>query len=152
MIRRFFLMVLAVLAIVSCKEKLIDPPENLISQEEMTEILYDLALIKGLNATNMAMLKKYNIKTMPYLYDKYGIDSLQFVHSDQYYASIPEKYQQMYQTIQEHLENQIKEMDEAREQRSDSLKKRSDSLRKQTGKIKDSLKAKAKASSAPSKK
>ena len=126
----------------SCKEKLIDPPENLIPQADMTELLYDLALINGLRSTNPDLLKQHNIETMPYLYKKYNVDSLQFAKSDEYYASVPTIYQAMYNTVQQRLENQISEIDEQR-------KRKTDSVRTKNQKTRDSLKNKATSSSPP---
>ena len=129
----------------SCKKKLIEPPEDLIPQAEMTEILYDLALINGLRSTNGSVLKQYEIKTMPYLYNKYGIDSLRFVKSDAYYASVPSIYQTMYTTIQNRLEDKIGEFDKAKQQKTDSLRSRNqyikDSLTKRpsSAKLPDSV-------------
>lgn len=134
-IRGFMGVVIFFLAF-SCKEKLIEPPGDLIPQSEMTEILYDLALINGLKSTNRTVLDQYEIETMPYLYEKYGIDSLQFVKSDEYYASVPAIYQSMYSTIKERLDNKIDEIDQLRQQKTDSARSR-------TKKIRDSLKKKA---------
>lgn len=113
----------------SCKEKLIEPPENIIPQAEMTEILYDLALINGARTTNPTLLDNYNIKTMPYIYEKYDIDSLRFVTSDQYYASVPAVYQQMYQKISDRLQQEIKKIDEKRAQKNDSARARNKRVR-----------------------
>ncbi|MEM1259156.1 MAG: DUF4296 domain-containing protein [Bacteroidota bacterium] len=136
---RVFTALIGLLFIFSCKEKLIEPPKDLISQAEMMEILYDLALINGLRSTNAAVFDKYDIETMPYLYEKYGIDSLQFVKSDAYYASVPVIYQTMYATVKNRLENRIKEMDQLRKQKTDSVRSKNqrfrDSLRKKTSSI-----------------
>lgn len=124
----------------SCKEKLIETPNDLIPQQKMTNILYDLALIKGLDATNANVLGNNDIETMPYLYKKYDIDSLQFTISDEYYASIPEVYQLMYQQISDSIETHIKHIEDLRVRKSDSVrntnKRRIDSLNKKNVVIK----------------
>lgn len=123
------------LGLLACKEKLIEPPKDLIPEAKMTEILYDLALIQGIRTTNPNTLDIYTIETMPYIYEKHGIDSLQFVHSDQYYASVPLIYQRMYQSITDRIEAHIAEIDKAREQKNDSARAKNkrirDSLSKQ---------------------
>ncbi len=120
---RLVLFLCGVVLMAGCKEKLIDPPEDLISQDRMTEMLYDLAVLNGIKSTTQSLLPNYKIETMPYLYEKYGVDSVQFVQSDQYYASIPQVYQEMYEEIQNRLEEQVKVIDAARTQRNDSIKK-----------------------------
>lgn len=128
------MVVLTFLTLASCKEKLIEPPEDLISVSKMTEILYDLSLMRGISQTNNAILKRHDIKTMPYLYEKYEIDSVQFVLSDEYYASVPEIYQSMYKTVEERLNKHIEKIDDARKQKNDSARARNakvrDSVRK----------------------
>ncbi len=126
----------------SCKEKLIEPPEDLISQAEMTEILYDLALMNAVRSTNTNILDEYEIETMPYIYQKYGIDSLQFIKSDEYYASVPVIYQTMYATIKDRLEKKFKEIDMSRQQKKDST-------RSQRQRTKDSLRKKAPSTKSP---
>ncbi len=133
MIMRIVFFLLGIVMVAGCKEKLIDPPENLISQDRMTEILYDLAVLDGIKSTNQSILPNYEIETMPYLYEKYGVDSVQFVRSDQYYASIPQLYQKMYQEVQRRFEEQVKLIDAAK-------KKRNDSIKRKTDRQKDSLK------------
>lgn len=127
--KRAILVVLTVLCLGACKEQLIEPPEDLIPQAQMTEILYDLAILNGIRTTSNTLLDKYQIETMPYLYEKYGIDSLRFVKSDQYYASVPAVYQSMYQSIADRLEANIKEIDKEREQKNDSLRARNQRVR-----------------------
>ena len=113
----------------SCKEKLVEPPKDLIPEKEMTEILYDLAVLNGMRTTNPTNLKNYGIETMPYIYEKYKIDSLRFVTSDRYFASEPVIYQRMYQTIVNRLEKRIKELDKAKEKKNDSIKARNEKIR-----------------------
>ena len=127
--KKGLLVLFVFLGLLSCKEKLIEPPQDLIPEAKMTEILYDLALINGIRTTSPTALEKYEIETMPYIYEKYGIDSLQFVQSDEYYASVPAIYQKMYQSLNDRLENHIKEIDKAREQKNDSARARNQRIR-----------------------
>lgn len=105
----------------SCAEEVVKKPENLIPEAKMTNILYDLALLNATKITNPSVLKQHDIENMPYIFEKYAIDSVQFVQSDLYYASIPLKYQKIYETIENRLEIEIKEIDEARKRRTDSI-------------------------------
>jgi hypothetical protein len=137
---RGLLVVSICLVLFSCKEKLVEPPEDLIPEAEMTEILYDLALLNGIRTTNPTTLDTYDIETMPYIYEKYEIDSIRFVQSDQYYASVPTIYQRMYQTIAERMEKHIKEIDKAREQKNDSARSRNQRVRDSLSKKSSSTK------------
>jgi hypothetical protein len=140
--KRGLLLLGVFLGLLSCKEKLIEPPKDLIPEAEMTEILYDLALINGIRTTNPTTLDTYEIETMPYIYEKYDIDSIQFVQSDQYYASVPVIYQRMYQSITDRIEAHIAEIDKARERKNDSARARNKRIR-------DSLSKKAISTKSP---
>jgi len=136
--------VFIVFILISCGEKVVEPPENLIEEEQMSLILYDIAILNTTKGTNPAILKKNNIKLMPFIFEKYKIDSLQFAQSNLYYASIPLKYQEIYETVEERLEVVVNTIKKQEDRKRDSAKKankvRKDSLNamKKT-KLKDSL-------------
>lgn len=113
------------LLLVSCGEKVIEPPEGLISKDKMTSILYDLAILNSTKGTNPTILKQHNIKLMPFVFKKYNIDSLQFAESDLYYASIPLEYQAIYEAVEARLENEVKLIEEEKKRKTDSTKKAS---------------------------
>ncbi|MEK6153270.1 DUF4296 domain-containing protein [Flavobacteriaceae bacterium 3-367] len=131
-----FLLLMFVLG--SCAEKVIEKPDDLIGEDQMTSILYDLAIIGAAKKTNATLLQEHHIETMPYLYSKYDIDSVQFVESDRYYASLPEVYEKIYTSVEARLKKEEKEATEAKERRNDSIStaKQKAALKKRT---KDSL-------------
>ncbi|HMB62239.1 MAG TPA: DUF4296 domain-containing protein [Eudoraea sp.] len=116
--KRWFLSIF-VLLLVCCGEKVIEPPENLIPGEKMTDILYDLALINAAKSTNPKILEDHLIEPMQYIYDKYAIDSIQFVKSDVYYASIPAEYAAIYENVSNRLEKEKKEIEDARKKKNE---------------------------------
>lgn len=127
----------------SCNEKLIDKPENLIAREKMVEVLKDLALANAAKNTNIVVLRENDIEPTTYVFEKYGIDSIQFTQSDTYYASLPGgEYESIYKEVEQQLEDESKRLEEAR-QLNDSLaaaKKSADAKSKSSvKKIKDSL-------------
>lgn len=116
----------------SCAEKVVEPPENLISEDKMVDILHDLALLNATKASFGYYLEQNNLKTMDFLFQKYQIDSTQFAQSDKYYASVPLKYQMIYEKVEARLEAKRKTLEEDNKKRNDSTreaqKKRADSL------------------------
>ena len=70
----------------------IPKPENLIDEDTMVQILYD--------ATQLEVMKTFPDKNpefeaifgRPYIYLKYGVDSLQLVESETYYLKNPRIY------------------------------------------------------------
>lgn len=113
--------VLAFIFVFSCAEKLMEKPENLIPKDKMVLILEDLTILNAAKSTNAEILRKHKIDPMDYIFSKYGIDSIRFMESDFYYASLPAEYEIIYSEVEARLE---KEKDRvAQEKRvNDSLK------------------------------
>lgn len=127
------LFLLVFLMVVSCAEKVVEEPENLIPKEKMVDILHDLAILNATKTTIGAKLDESGIDIMEFLYKKYQIDSTQFSESDLYYASLPLEYQAIYTEVETRLDKRQKAMEEATEKKNDSIRKanekRSDSIR-----------------------
>ncbi|KAB5485068.1 MULTISPECIES: DUF4296 domain-containing protein [Flagellimonas] len=127
------LFLLVFLMVVSCAEKVVEEPENLIPKEKMVDILHDLAILNATKTTIGAKLDETGIDIMEFLYKKYQIDSTQFSESDLYYASLPLEYQAIYTEVETRLDMRQKAMEEATEKKNDSIRKanekRSDSIR-----------------------
>ncbi len=137
---KYILITVCAIVLLGCSEKVIEKPENLIARDQMTEIYYDLAIINAAKKINRSYLEKYDFETMSYIYKKYGIDSIQFVKSDIYYASIPDEYEGMYTIIEARLEEEKSVFDASKEKRSDSLReianKQRENLKKQSKDLK----------------
>ncbi|MEO9892166.1 DUF4296 domain-containing protein [Aurantibacter sp.] len=118
--RLFFLLVFVLLT--SCSEKLIEPPENLLSTNQMVEVLNDLAILNAAKTSNSSILESNGVQAMKFVFEKHGIDSTQFVLSDRYYASRPVEYESIYSKVALMLESEEKRIKE--------LKKVTDSLKK----------------------
>ncbi|SFB66960.1 protein of unknown function [Flagellimonas taeanensis] len=127
------LFLLVFLMVVSCAEKVVEEPDNLIPKEKMVDILHDLAILNATKTTVGAKLDESDIDVMEFLYKKYQIDSTQFSESDLYYASLPLEYQTIYTEVETRLDKWQKAMEEATEKKNDSIRKanekRSDSIR-----------------------
>ena len=100
------LCVLFLLVISSCGEKLLDKPEDLIPKDKMINILKDLTILNSAKNTNAYVFHGNNIEPTSFVFSKYGIDSLQFVTSDKYYASLPNEYEAIYAEIDRQLEEE----------------------------------------------
>lgn len=102
MITRLLFLLFLLLGI-SCGKKLLEKPENLIPKEQMADILCDMALLNSINRSYSQVLVENDLRVMPFLFEKYGVDSLQFAQSDLYYASIPAEYQKIYDQVEARL-------------------------------------------------
>ena len=125
-------LVVVLFAMVSCGEKIMEQPEDLIEKDKMIQILYDFAVINAAKSTNSIVLEDYFESPTSFIFKKYGVDSLQFVQSDRYYASQPLLYEGIYEEVASKLEEDKDRMEEAR-------KKDIETRAKESRKIKDSL-------------
>ena len=126
--RAIYVLLFSVL--LACGEKVIEKPENLIPKDQMALILYDLAIINAAKSTNPRYLIDRNFESMPFIYRKYGIDSVQFVQSDIYYASIPDEYESIYKVVEARLDREKKEVDQGENRISDSIRRIADEQRR----------------------
>ena len=132
---------LVMLLLFSCAEELIEKPENLIPQDKMVLIFKEMAIVNAAKGTNIGKLKDNGIEPTTYIFEKFEIDSTQFVDSDRYYASKPLLYETMYKDVESRLENQRIQL-EAMKKEKDSLnlvKKASSKDLKSTDKVSDTL-------------
>lgn len=76
------------LLLLSCGKdvQILDEPDDLIEQARMTDILYDVTLLNAMRSSAITKLKDSGVKPETYIYEKYGIDSLQFAESLAYYT------------------------------------------------------------------
>ncbi len=79
-------------------------PKDLISEKEMIDIIYDMSLISVSKGINKRILENNGMKPKKYILNKYGIDSLQFVLSNEYYSKDLEKYLSIYENVLKKLE------------------------------------------------
>lgn len=122
------------LAVIGCKETVVDVPEKLIEEEKMVDIFYDLSLLEAMLNYNPTLMSRNNIDPYTYIYDKYGIDSLQFVANNKYYASDIKKYDKMYEKVKIRMEQSKADFDTLlKKQTSNPVKlKAKDSLTRRT--------------------
>ena len=80
-------------------------PDNLISEEKMVDILYDMSLISVSKGINKMILENNGMKPKKYILKKYNIDSLQFVLSNDFYSKDLKKYLMIYEDVLKKLEN-----------------------------------------------
>lgn len=74
-------------------------PDNIIAEEKMVDILYDMSLISVSKGINKSILENNGMKPKKYILKKYNIDSLQFVLSNEYYSNDLERYLKIYEQV-----------------------------------------------------
>lgn len=126
------IVLLSILIIGACSGKNdIPEPKKPIDKEVMENILYDLALLQALKSYSPEKLTKNNINSATYIYQKYKIDSLQFVENNRYFASKIDEYNLMFDRINQRLLKQKAVVDTIlKRELKAKIKKTSDSIAK----------------------
>lgn len=96
------LVILTILA--SCKNEVVQKPDNLIEKEKMVNIMYDLSVLEAIKIQNPSSLDTFKINSNEYIYKKYKIDSAQFAQSNIYYASDYKEFKKMFEEIKFRLD------------------------------------------------
>lgn len=101
--------VFVMFSIFSCTEK-IEKPKKFLEKEEMTNLLYELALLSSSRSyaykdTLLSEFSPLNILV------KYDLDSLSFIENNNYYIKQPKLYAEMYDSINVRLQRKIKEFE-----------------------------------------
>lgn len=130
--KRYFLLLVSIFTLVSCQEKAVEKPDNLIEKETMDDILYDLTLLQAIRGGYQGKLDSNKVEAVNYVYKKYKIDSLQFVKSNRYYASDVAAYNRMFNRVNERLL--------ANKAKMDTLVRREENLKVKKAAKLDSLK------------
>ena len=101
--KKLFLSFIAIFIIlVSCKDSVIKAPENVIDENKMVDILYDLSLLDALKTQGIGVQQNYPTTTQ-FLKNKYKIDSVTFANNVKYYASDIANYKKMYEKVKDRL-------------------------------------------------
>lgn len=110
--------------LVSCETHMVEKPGNLIEEEQMVDIFYDIAVLNAARSSNAGVLRDHRIQPEEFLYEKYQIDSLQLAKSSVYYASKPNIHLRIFKAVEERLKEEKKLADSLmRVKREESMKK-----------------------------
>ena len=101
-------------------------PDNLIAEDKMVEILTEISIMTSARNFNKRKFEATGIEPEEYIYEKFGIDSLQFEQSNAFYAENYTQYENIYLQVKENLQG---------------MKVKLDSIREVERKIRDSIEA-----------
>jgi len=77
-------------------------PDDLIPKNQMVDLLTDMYLARATKNIKTKTLER-NHEYMPLIFEKYGIDSLRFQHSNLYYMSRIDVYEAIHKKVEKKL-------------------------------------------------
>lgn len=77
-------------------------PKDLISQEQMVDLIVDMQLAVG--GKNVKNIEEKRSNYMPLIYEKYGVDSARFSRSNFYYSTTIDDYVNILQAVKVRLD------------------------------------------------
>jgi hypothetical protein len=104
--KKIFLILSLITFLTSCNHSTVEKPANLIEEEVMTNILYDLSIMEAIKSQNPYAPQNQFMNPKDYIFKKYKTDSLQFATSNRYYVSQIETYKKMHDRVSERLERE----------------------------------------------
>ena len=93
--------------LISCEKSAIPKPENLIDEEVMVDIMFDISILEAIKSQKAVVLEANAINPNTYIFKKYKIDSLQFANSDKFYASDVKKYKKIFDKVNKRIADKM---------------------------------------------
>lgn len=92
------------IAFISCSEKPVPKPDNLLSKEEMENIIYDISILQAAEAYKPEILGTNSLYVKEYVFKKYNIDSTIYFQNYKYYAADIRVFKKLYKNVNNRLE------------------------------------------------
>lgn len=98
--------ILIISLITACGQSVVPPPEKMLSEKQMENLMYDLAIIDGVRLTDYSLLDSLKINVNDFVYKKHNTDSLSLIENMVYYASFPNKYDKIIKKVEARLKEE----------------------------------------------
>jgi hypothetical protein len=92
--------------VLSCSKNPVPKPDNLLDEEVMVDIIYDVSILQAADGSMPFKLKEQDIQMDKYIFEKYKIDSATYRQNQRYYAADARKYKKIYKKVIERLEQE----------------------------------------------
>ncbi len=122
--KKWFLISVILIGIISCQEvEFAQKPKTVISEDQMVEIITDLALYDAAHSVNEYQLRKFDKDINQFLISKYNVDSTLLSQNIAYYNEKYDENLNIYKRVGERID--------AKREYFDSIKKISDSIKRE---------------------
>ena len=135
------LLYIVICLLFSCNPSIEKPkkPENLIPEDKMVDIMYDVFILNSAKGVNKKMLELNGVLPKDYVFEKYSIDSTQFAESNNYYVYNTKTYESILDKVAEKIEVKKKEYEAIDKIEEAEKRRKEDSIRAVRSREKDSL-------------
>jgi|SRR5690625_2748448 len=111
--RKLFVIVILSVVTFSCQHiERPEKPDDLIAKETFVDILVDTYLSNAARSKSYQEIQDQNVRLEKFIYQKYTIDSLQFVKSNAYYSADLDGYREILEEVEKELIKMKEEEDE----------------------------------------
>ena len=118
-------------------------PDNLISEEKMVDVIYEMTLISVSKGVNRRILENNGVIPEKYIFENYNIDSLQFALSNEFYSNDLNSYLNIYNRVKLKLqENKQIIVDSIENYKKDRAKRSLEIVNRERSNTIDSIKLK----------
>lgn len=127
--RGYFILISVIMILAGCQSVQSPPkPDDLIPKDKMIDILEEAYLANAARGVENKSILEKGIRLDSLIYDRNGIDSLQFARSNAYYSANLNVYSEIFRELETRLSLMQKELDsvfysEKPQQDSKALKK-----------------------------
>ena len=94
------------LFVFSCSKNPAPKPDNLLDEEVMVDIIYDISILQATDGSMPYKLTEHTIEMDEYIFEKYKIDSVTYRQNQRYYAADARKYKKIYKKVIERLDQE----------------------------------------------
>lgn len=120
------ILLISILCFLGCQEvKQPEKPQNLIPEDKMVDILTETYLANAARSVDNKAIVAQGIQMDDLIFRNFGVDSLQFVKSNNYYAANVNAYMRIFEKVEARLDVMQKNMDslyERKRRQKDSVK------------------------------
>ncbi len=106
-----YILILSGFFIACTSNTIIKKPKNLISKEQMVDLLTDIFIADGGDNIKNTNLQR-NVNYFPFVFEKYQIDTTRFKESNYYYTSRIDDYDEILGKVEKRLEALKKSYDD----------------------------------------
>lgn len=112
---RYWVILFLIFTVVSCRDvNKPKKPKDLIGKDVMVEVLTEAYLANAARSVDNRSILAKGVKMDSLIYDKFDIDSLQFVKSNEYYAANMDIYMEIFKKVESNLTSMEKNLDSIR--------------------------------------